>query len=230
MPRFLRHLLLPGAALLPALVLMTGVTAQDPAPSGSAGPPPPGKKKPALQDEAQFVGATVCRNCHKNPKKGGQFQVWARTPHPDALETLATAAARSLAAGRGIAEPAQAAECLRCHQTGHGADPKRFNKTFRTLMAVQCESCHGPGGEHVKLRTRALAAKADYDPLVLMDTVPGEISLPTEATCRGCHNPESPTFQGFDYEKALPWVAHPNPLRPRHRAAAAQAGAGKAED
>ncbi len=37
--------------------------------------------------------------------------------------------------------------------------------------------------------------------------------VPGESTCKGCHNPESPTFKGFDFKQALDKVAHPNPQR-----------------
>jgi hypothetical protein len=34
---------------------------------------------------------------------------------------------------------------------------------------------------------------------------------PSEATCKGCHNSESPTFKSFDYASAQATIAHPNP-------------------
>ena len=34
---------------------------------------------------------------------------------------------------------------------------------------------------------------------------------PDEKLCTGCHNEESPTFEGFDYEKMLKKIAHPIP-------------------
>jgi hypothetical protein len=35
--------------------------------------------------------------------------------------------------------------------------------------------------------------------------------IPDEALCRSCHNEESPTFKGFNYEEYLAKIAHPVP-------------------
>ena len=34
---------------------------------------------------------------------------------------------------------------------------------------------------------------------------------PTAETCKGCHNEESPTFKGFDYDEYWAKIAHPKP-------------------
>ena len=35
--------------------------------------------------------------------------------------------------------------------------------------------------------------------------------IPTAETCTACHNEESPTYKGFEFEEMLAKVAHPNP-------------------
>lgn len=216
------HLLF--AALCGLILATAGPALEGPAPGAGQDPPPGEKdqegadKKPTLQDKALFRGALLCRNCHRMKEKGAQFFAWEKTPHPDAFQTLASPRAKEVAAARGIADPQKAPECLRCHVTAWGQDEKRIDeKTFKVEMGVQCESCHGPGGEHITLRSRELARSRGRSPLELVPTVPGEISLPTEKTCVGCHNPESPTYKPYKHKEFLKKVAHPNPLRPRHR-------------
>jgi hypothetical protein len=35
--------------------------------------------------------------------------------------------------------------------------------------------------------------------------------LPTDAVCKTCHNSESPTFKGFNFDEASAKIAHPDP-------------------
>jgi hypothetical protein len=35
--------------------------------------------------------------------------------------------------------------------------------------------------------------------------------MPTEETCKTCHNEKSPTFKGFDFAKYSEMIAHPVP-------------------
>jgi hypothetical protein len=35
--------------------------------------------------------------------------------------------------------------------------------------------------------------------------------IPDEKTCKTCHNEESPTFAGFEYEEMVKKIAHPIP-------------------
>jgi hypothetical protein len=83
------------------------------------------------------VGSGACRSCHE-----AEYATWAAQPHARAVASLE-------AKGE-----ASNADCLRCHVTGLGR-PGGFPKggaaaEHPDLAAVGCESCHGPGGEHVK--------------------------------------------------------------------------------
>ena len=80
------------------------------------------------------------------------------------------------------------AECLKCHATGGKAE----------LPGVQCESCHGPGSDY-----KSVKIMKDRDA-----SVAAGLLIPDEATCTSCHNEESPTFQGFNYEEALKTGVH----------------------
>ena len=58
--------------------------------------------------------------------------------------------------------------------------------TTKTMVNVQCESCHGMGSQH--------------------DAYPTVKRQVTEQTCRLCHTKE--TSPGFDYALYLPYVSH----------------------
>lgn len=155
----------------------------------------------------KYVGAEKCKMCHNAPAKGAQFTKWAASPHAGAWQTLASDEAKKVAAAKGIADPQKADACLECHVTAHGVAQERLTEKYKASDGVSCESCHGPGGDYWKMeimkdRARSIAA--------------GMI-VPDENTCKGCHNPESPTFKGFDFAQALQKVAHPNPQKAASR-------------
>jgi predicted CXXCH cytochrome family protein len=81
-----------------------------------------------------FVGAGTCQQCHAD-----SHETWAETAHAGALETLE-------AIGQG-----ENAECLPCHVVGFGETDGFVDRaTTDELAGVQCENCHGPGGEHAR--------------------------------------------------------------------------------
>jgi peroxiredoxin len=88
-----------------------------------------------LASNAAYVGSAVCQSCHAD-----EHARWSEQPHARAFATLE-------AKGK-----ASDGECLRCHTTGldkpggyrAGGGPQP------ALAGVGCESCHGPGGEHVR--------------------------------------------------------------------------------
>ena len=72
------------------------------------------------------------------------------------------------------------AECLACHATGAKAE----------LPGVQCEACHGPGSDY-----KGLKVMKDHDASVAAGLV-----IPTEATCKGCHEGAPHDQKAFDFE------------------------------
>jgi peroxiredoxin len=90
-----------------------------------------------LATGADFVGSEACRACH-----AAEFATWAAAPHARAVNTLEK---------KGKAGDA---DCLRCHTTGFGRSggfsSDASSDAHADLARVGCESCHGPGGEHVK--------------------------------------------------------------------------------
>jgi len=150
-----------------------------------------------------FVGAEKCGLCHSSTLKGAQYTKWTSTRHSKAYATLASEEAKKVAASKGIANPLTAAECLKCHVTGYGAPADRLGERYRMEEGVTCESCHGPGGDY-----STMEVMKDHD-----RSVAAGMSIATEETCRGCHNPESPTHTGFDFASAHQEIAHLNPRK-----------------
>ncbi len=98
--------------------------------------PDPNDMEPNTGDSGltgKFVGSTVCMQCHANT----HFE-WTGTLHARALESLEE-----------IGQDTNA-NCVGCHTVGFG-EPGGFvdRATTNSLANVGCESCHGPGRDHV---------------------------------------------------------------------------------
>ncbi len=104
-----------------------------------------------------YVGETTCIECHATIHNTEQY-----TRHARAFQTL-----------KNIHQENNPS-CLPCHTVGYGLPTGYVNQT-RTpqLEGVQCENCHGPGGNH--------AANPD-DP-----TVRPRVEL-ASTMCGGCHS------------------------------------------
>jgi len=84
-----------------------------------------------------YTGAVVCAQCHVR-----QSGHWRGTGHPRAFTTLVDRSQDY--------NP----ECIKCHITGYGyAGGFELPDTTPERGGVQCEMCHGPGGEHVETLT-----------------------------------------------------------------------------
>lgn len=118
-----------------------------------------------------YTGYAACRNCHRQ-----QTDQWLSTAHARAFTTLATRSHDY--------NP----ECIPCHATGFAFTGGFIMPDLTPEMeAVQCEMCHGAGGEHVK------------DAGVLLETI-------TQDVCTSCHTRErSPQF---DYSTDYHLITH----------------------
>ncbi len=89
-----------------------------------------------LPTNAAYVGSDACASCHP-----AEFTTWSGSPHAHAVEPLRKAG------------QAADAGCLACHTTAFGRSggfPKAGEVADHPDLArVGCESCHGPGGNHV---------------------------------------------------------------------------------
>jgi peroxiredoxin len=95
-----------------------------------------GPRSDLLPTQARYVGSEACRSCHE-----AEYATWAQSGHAKSLHSLE-------AKGE-----ASNAECLACHTTAMGRNggfPKDGKPADHADLArVGCESCHGPGGDHV---------------------------------------------------------------------------------
>jgi hypothetical protein len=119
---------------------------------------------------ALYTGTESCGKCHMVP-----FEQWSSTSHAAALANLKN-------------NKQERPQCLACHTTGAGR-PGGYSspQTTPQLAHVGCESCHGPGRQHIE------------NPGMRY----GKIS---PATCTSCHDVEN--SPEFDYYSYLAKVAH----------------------
>lgn len=123
-------------------------------------------------NSAGYVGSQTCGSCH-----GEALDAWKATRHSNALVTLEHEGHDK--------DP----DCVGCHVTGLD-DESGFRSREKTPLfsSVGCESCHGPGGDHVKepakFKLRANGAQS----------------------CLPCHT--STTSPGFDFENYWARVIH----------------------
>ena len=120
----------------------------------------------AFSDTAKWVGTKPCLACHEDTHAW-----WNGSGHGRAMATLE----RENAADK--------VECVKCHAspTVGGIQPTSLDKYRTADGGVGCESCHGPGGDHVK-------AGGGIDNIVgLGKSCPVCV---TEAICTSCHTPK----------------------------------------
>jgi hypothetical protein len=161
--------------------------------------------------ENKYVGADKCKNCHASAAKGDPYTVWTKMKHAQAYATLATAEGKKVAAEKKVDDPQKSEACLPCHVTAYGVPAAQKHKKFDETMGVQCESCHGPGGNHVAAR---LAADVVGDENKVQPVGKDEIVREVTAeTCKKCHNEKSPNYKPFCFKKAAKAIAHLDPRR-----------------
>lgn len=142
---------------------------------------------PAFAQTYKYIGADKCKVCHNKPNKGEQYNKWAADPHAHAMESLK---------GAEKEDP----KCLKCHSTAAAID-NSLNGGIKVEEGVSCESCHGPGSVYKSatiMRNRELALSKG-------------MIMPEEKVCRTCHNEESPTFKGFNYDEYVARISHDDP-------------------
>jgi hypothetical protein len=137
----------------------------------------------------KYVGAENCKMCHRNPKKGGQFQAWEAGPHAKAMESLK-------------GDEKENPDCLKCHSTAAAVD-ESLHAGIKTSEGVSCESCHGPGSVY-----KSMSIMRSHDRSLASGMI-----MPDKEVCIACHNEESPTFKGFDYDEYVKRISHSDPTK-----------------
>ena len=156
----------------------------------------------ALAQNYAYVGSAKCKMCHNRPTTGAQYKVWSESPHAKALEVLKGEKAMQYAKDHGIADPSKEAQCLKCHATA-ATVPANLNGGIKMEEGVSCESCHGAGKGYMNMAVMKSREKSIAKGLV----------IPTEETCKKCHNKENPFYKEFNFAEASKKIAHPNPAK-----------------
>jgi hypothetical protein len=162
-------------------------------------PPVEGLRNPG---NPTYVGSEVCKKCHD-----AAYDVWKKTPHHHAYDTLVTKAKHPSLRQFD-------AECIVCHTVGFGYQGG-FVDAEKTphLENVGCESCHGPASLHVKnpndkeWQTRMnLQWKAPSDETAKQKTDRmGRI----DQFCQRCHDIDNDvTWKHNAFQRKWPKIAH----------------------
>ncbi|MBW2664648.1 MAG: redoxin domain-containing protein [Deltaproteobacteria bacterium] len=89
-----------------------------------------------LPTAAKIVGSDACQSCHQT-----EYEIWRKSGHARAGESLTKKGSEG------------DQNCLACHTTGYGLDGGFAKGAELAAHAdrgrVGCESCHGPGGDHI---------------------------------------------------------------------------------
>ena len=102
------------------------------------------------QAEPTYIGADQCKVCHNKKPEGAQYSVWKEMKHAHAFDALKSDAAKKIAEERGLEKPPhEAPECVKCHVTGYDVEKMAAPSKIKPEEGVQCETCHGPGSDHV---------------------------------------------------------------------------------
>ncbi len=166
-------------------------------------------------EDAIYVGAEKCKNCHSAPSKGDPYDKWMGEKHSQAFKVLSSEEAKKTALAKNVADPTKDASCLKCNVTAFEAPAAQKSKKFDLTMGVQCETCHGPGSKHVDARLKD-EGDDDAKDAKVVELPKGEIiAAPTAETCYKCHNKDSPNYVPFAFNKFFPVIAHLDPRKKR---------------
>lgn len=167
-----------------------------------------GPNRDLLPTSSDYVGSNACQSCHQ-----AEFATWQASPHGHALQSL-EAAGRAGSVGGSISgpvggpvggpNPAENGDCLDCHTTAFGKTggfvPTLPATSQPDLARVGCESCHGPGGDHI-----GESAKRVGTILSLGDKCDSCVIL---KICGRCHDDANdPGFQ-FEVEERIETQRH----------------------
>ena len=131
-----------------------------------------GGRKHAGESAPAYASSAACAQCH-----AAQYIKWSNSAHARATDALA---------------PRQfefEVSCLNCHATGQLKANSGGVADMAKLQNVQCEQCHGPGGDHVAKPGKGYGRIGNM-----------------QAACSACHTPEMSA--GFDLQSAWAKIKH----------------------
>ncbi len=183
-----------------------------------------------LGGKAYFAGTDRCKDCHSNGKDGA-YDVWKKTGHAHAWETLVERPEHP--------KKRQAdGECIVCHTVGFehptgyldppmGAKPEKVAAHNSKLHNVGCESCHGPSGMHADdpdetkfypiinaYSPKHAGVKPDM-PEAVQQAILKNLSQRIDANlCQKCHDIENDVhWNTVPFAAKWAQVAHPSPKK-----------------
>ncbi|MBT4139778.1 MAG: hypothetical protein HOE48_17800 [Candidatus Latescibacteria bacterium] len=122
-----------------------------------------------------YMGAQVCAGCHV-----AEHADWKTTPHAHAF--------RRLLQQQKHVQP----DCVPCHTTGFGFETGfRIGRDHESLTNVQCEVCHGPGGQHVRRPEKRNIRRT-----------------PTPDLCQQCHDADQTPDFAQHFPEMLAEITH----------------------
>lgn len=128
--------------------------------------------------DGPYVGSAVCGTCHE--EEYGRFQQYSKKARAwHSVEVMAPKLT-----------PDELRECYACHTTGYGRGGFVDYATTPQLADVGCESCHGPGAEHVA---------AGGEPASILRS-------PAQDDCLTCHN--ASRVKAFNFKPLIHSGAH----------------------
>jgi hypothetical protein len=124
----------------------------------------------------RYLGPQACKTCHEEA-----YQIWSKSAHATAFKSLEAK------------DDHYSPRCLKCHTVGFMTSDGYVNsKLTPNLKNISCESCHGRGNHHAKLKAgEKIGAKK-----VFMKKV----------NCTECHDEEN--SPSFDMQKYWEKIAH----------------------
>lgn len=155
--------------------------------------------RPVFAFQATYEGSKRCRTCHMRQKAGMIYEKWENSEHAQAFEDLNE-------------EERKNPFCLKCHVTGYN-EPMSPGIEANDLLGVQCEACHGAGSLYKNVEIMNEEEYKNNYSLQRKKAVNVGLMLPSEETCKKCHNPESPHYKPFVFSMAYPKIKHLIPRR-----------------
>lgn len=151
------------------------------------------QQRKTTQAKLNFVGSQACQGCHVEA-----FNVWKASKHARAWATLERV------------EKVENLACVSCHVVGIAYDDGFVSaKLTPHLRDVGCESCHGPGGEHVSnpVGKKPQLVPWQSDERKTLFGGHGEIfKTSAREVCTTCHHP--PHTAQFSFDQYWPSIAH----------------------
>lgn len=141
--------------------------------------------------KAKYVGAKKCKTCHIK-----QYNSWEKTNMAESFKNLekGVMVEEKKKAGLEDKDYTHDPECLKCHTTGYGKGGFVSLEETQHLKNVQCESCHGPGSEFMKIM------KKKKKTFTLEEVKAAGLIIPSESEkgCLECHGGDSPFNEKVD--------------------------------